>query len=132
MTVAVHRTDEAREKVLADLKSRMSKKIVYLMRRRIVAPDRLDAVMLEHYQWIIALEKQGRVLASGPVTERGGGPGVGMSVFRCQSFEEAEALAATDPFCVSGAAEFEIASWQINEGRLNVSIDLSDGSFRFD
>ena len=88
--------------------------------------------MLEHYCWIIELEKQGRVLASGPVTERGGGPGVGMTVFRCDSFEEAAELAATDPFFTSGAAEFEIARWQINEGRLTVSIDLSDGGYRFD
>jgi hypothetical protein len=54
---------------------------------------------------------------------------VGMTVFRADNFDEAGELAASDPFVISGAVKFEIQRWQINEGRINVSIDFSDQTF---
>lgn len=123
-------TDSANE--VARLKGLMLKKIFYIMRRKIIDPQKLPSVMLDHYQWIIGLEKQGVIFASGPVTERDGRPGVGMTVFKVGSFEEAERLAATDPFCLSGAAEFDIACWQVNEGRMSVTVDFSDQTFTID
>ena len=42
MTLSVTPSDEARNSEIAALKARMSKKVVYLMRRRIVAPEFLD------------------------------------------------------------------------------------------
>jgi uncharacterized protein len=114
------------------LKSRMIMKSYYVMFRRVVDRTKLSAVLLAHYQWIIGLEKMGLVLASGPLFEADGGPGVGMTVFRAANFEEATALAQGDPFCESGAATFEIMRWQLNEGRIHVSIDLSDQTCRLE
>jgi len=114
------------------LKSRMIMKSYYVMFRRVVDRTRLPPVMLAHYQWIIGLEKKGRVLASGPLFEAGDGPGVGMTVFRAASFEEATALAQGDPFCESGAATFEIKRWQLNEGRIQISVDLSDQTYHLE
>ena len=102
------------------------------MFRRIVAPERLQAALLDHYRWIIDLEKQGAVFASGPLFAKDGKQGVGMTVFRAADIEAAEALAAGDPFCRCGAAEFEIERWQINEGRVTVSVDFSDQTYRID
>lgn len=117
---------------VARLKGAMLQKSFYVMRRRMVAPEKLLAAMLDHYRWIIDLEKRGLVFASGPVFERDDRPGVGMTVFKVENFEEAEELAAGDPFCICGAAEFEIARWQVNEGRISVTIDFSDQSFSID
>lgn len=114
------------------LKAQMIQRSFFVMFRHIVAPERLKAVMLAHYRWIIDLEKQGRVFASGPVFAADGSPGVGMTVFRVDDFETAQRLAASDPFCTSGAAEFEIKRWQINEGRVTVAIDFSDQSYGFE
>ncbi len=113
---------------LARLKAAMLKKTFYVMTRRMVAPDRVPAVLLDHYRWIIALEKEGKVFASGPLAGKEGGAGVGMTIFRADSFEEAEALAAGDPFCSAGAAEFEVKRWQVNEGRMVLTVDFSDQS----
>jgi hypothetical protein len=38
-------------------------------------------------------------------------------------------LAAEDPFCASGAMEFSLKRWQINEGRINIAVDFSDSTF---
>lgn len=116
------------EKVHA-LKERMWKKQYYLMFRSPVHPERIPEVLLEHYEWMIAMEKDGHVFASGPMFEKGGEQGVGLTVFRADSWEQAEEYAAGDPFVTSGAVKFEIKRWQVNEGRINVSIDFSDQTF---
>jgi uncharacterized protein len=113
------------------LKSRMLMKSYYVMFRQVVDRTKLGpSVLLAHYQWMIELEKQGQVFASGPLFDASDAPGVGMTVFRASDFDQATALAAADPFCQCGAATFEIKRWQLNEGRLQISIDLSDRSFQ--
>ena len=113
------------------LKDQMLQKSYYVMFRKPVEPSKIGSVMLEHYQWMIALEKENRVLISGPVFKNDGTPGVGMTVFRCESFEEAEKLAAQDPFVLCGAVSYEVQRWQINEGRVNLSVDFSDQTYSF-
>ena len=113
------------------LKAKMLKKSYYAMFRTIEDPSRLPPAMLEHYQWIIGLEKANLVLASGPLFRKDGSQGVGMTIFRADDFEHAESLAIQDPFVSAGAVSFDIQRWQINEGRVNVSIDFSDQQCTF-
>ncbi len=120
-------TDEKDE--INKLKEKMWQRSYYVIFRALVDPSRIPPVMLEHYQWIIGLEKADKVLLSGPLYKKSDGPGVGMTVLRVDSFEDAEAIAATDPFVIAGAMTFEIERWQINEGRVNMSIDFSDQTF---
>ena len=119
-------TPDERDAEVARLKSLMASPIYYVMFREVRDPSRLRGVLLDHYRWIIGLEKQGKVFASGPLTRQEGGPGVGMTIFRAEGFAEAEALAAGDPFVTSGAVGFRIDKWQVNEGRVTLSFDLSD------
>ena len=118
-----------KEQVLA-LKAKMLSKSFFVMQRRIVDPTRIEGVLLDHYKWIISLEKEGAIFASGPLSRREGGPGIGMTIFRATSWEEAELIAAKDPFCTGGAMTFEIFSWQLNEGRITLEVDLSDQTVR--
>ena len=119
--------DVSRE--VKSLKDKMLRKSYFLMFREIVDDSRVPELMLEHYRWLIGLEKEGKVFASGPIFEKGGQQGVGMTVFSVASWDEAEGLAAEDPFCLSGAMSFVIKRWQVNEGRINIAIDFSDGSY---
>lgn len=116
------------ESEVARMKAAMWKQTFYVMTRTIVAPEKLPAIMLDHYNWIIDLEKCGKIFLSGPMFEEGNPRGVGMTILIADSFVEARELGASDPFCSSGAADFEVRGWQINEGRLSVTIDLSDMS----
>lgn len=114
------------------LKSRMLMKSYYVMFRDVVDRSKMAAAALDHYRWIIGLEKQGRVFASGPLFEADGSQGTGMTVFRADSVEEASTLAASDPFCVCGGVTFTIRRWQLNEGRLQLHLDLSDQTYSLD
>lgn len=111
------------------LKSRMIKKILYVMNREIIDPSKLQPAMLDHYRWIIDLEKADKVFASGPLFDEDGVQGVGMTIFRADGFDEAVSLAASDPFCIAGAAIFTLHRWQINEGRIRATFDMSDQTY---
>jgi hypothetical protein len=54
--------------------------------------------------------------------------GAGLTIVRAASFEEAEKLAKEDPFVISGQRRPTVRRWIVNEGRISVSIDLSDTS----
>lgn len=114
------------------LKAKMLAESYFVMYRKVVSPEKLRPVMLAHYRWIIDLEKRNLVFASGPVFKRDGGPGVGMTVFKAKDWDEAQELAASDPFCSSGAGEFHVDRWQINEGRVSITVDFSDRTFSID
>ncbi len=111
------------------IKSKMLQKSYYLMFRNVLDGSRVPDLMLDHYRWLINLEKQGKVFASGPMFDKDGEKSAGVTVFSTETWEEAEALAAEDPFCASGAMEFSLKRWQINEGRINIAIDFSDSTF---
>lgn len=117
------------KEIVDELKSRMWKRCFYVMTRRVVDPTKLGPVALDHYRWIIDLEKRGLVMLSGPVFTKNDVQGAGMTVFRTDSWEEAEKLAMADPFFTAGGVEFEMVRWQINEGRVSVSVDFSDQTF---
>jgi uncharacterized protein YciI len=113
------------------LKEQMLQKSYYVMFRTVEDRVKISPVLLDHYQWMIRLEKENHVLASGPMFKNDGSQGVGMTVFRCGGFAEADALASQDPFVICGAVSYEVQRWQINEGRINVSVDFSDQTYSF-
>lgn len=115
------------------LKARMLKKSYHVMFRQV--RDRalvVPQIVLDHYEWIIQLEKNGLVFLSGPLFDVDGAAGVGMTVFRCSDPSEALELAATDPFVKCGAMTFEIKRWQVNEGRVSLCVDFSDQTFHLE
>jgi uncharacterized protein YciI len=114
---------------VATLKAKMWQKNYYVMTRSIRDPLKIQSALLEHYQWMIQMEKKDLVFASGPLIQSDGSQGVGMTVWRVGSFEDAERLAEQDPFVSNGGVDYVIQRWQINEGRVNVSVDFSDQTY---
>ena len=49
-----------------------------------------------------------------------------MTMVRCEGFEKVKSLIAQDPFVVCGVVAYEIQRWQINEGRANALVGISD------
>ena len=125
-----HALDAQQE--MSRLKSRMLMKSYYVMFRDVVDGSRIAAAALDHYRWVIGLEKDGRVFASGPLFEADERQGTGMTVLRAASFEEACTFAEADPFVSSGAMTFRIRRWQLNEGRLQLHLDLSDQTYHLE
>lgn len=89
----------------------------------------LGSHLKEHLLYMIELEKRGALVLSGPLYDESGAmTGGGISVLRAESFEAARRMAEADPFFRAGLREFSLRRWVVNEGRLQVTIDLSDCS----
>lgn len=83
--------------------------------------------LANHLRSQVALEKSGALVAAGPLTSEDGPPR-GLIVLRCADREEAVRLLDADPMHTSGARRYTLHTWQVNEGRLNLTIDFSDQS----
>ena len=105
-------------------------KTLYVITTRPAHPGAdLRTHMVAHLRHQIALEKQGVLFAAGPLTgEDGGWPGTGMFVIRAESFDAARAIADEDPMHKSGERVYELRRWRLHEGRITLSIDLSDST----
>lgn len=92
-------------------------------------PEKLKALLPEHLEYMIGLEKRGLLFASGPLADGAGPPtGAGLTILRTASLEEARALAEADPFVKNGLRTFELKEWTIMEGTLGLRVNLSDQS----
>lgn len=86
----------------------------------------LAPVLREHLAYMVELERQGLVFASGPLA--GGLPGDGMTVLRARSLDEARAIAARDPFAQKGLRSFDVREWTVMEGSISLEVRFSDQS----
>lgn len=96
-------------------------------------PQDVKASLPEHLAYQADLEKQGKLVFAGPMSDETGDhmQGVGMIVYRADSLEAARALAEADPMHASGARSFTLRRWMINEGSFSVSVGLSTGAVGF-
>jgi uncharacterized protein YciI len=86
----------------------------------------LRPYLADHLAYMIELERQGKLFASGPFGD--GTKGDGMTIVRAADHEEARTIALRDPFVVNGIRTFKIETWTVMEGSLNVTVNFSDRS----
>jgi uncharacterized protein YciI len=86
----------------------------------------LKPYLADHLAYMIELERQGKLFASGPFGD--GTKGDGMTIIRAAVAEEARAVALRDPFVVNGIRTFRIEPWTVMEGSLSVTVNFSDRS----
>lgn len=117
------------ERVAQITKKMLRKKFYALLSKPLVAPEKLKPFLAAHLEYMVGLEKNGVVFASGPLSDGDGPPtGLGLTVLRVASAEEARTLAEADPFYRNGLRSFEIKEWTIMEGTLGLRVNLSDQS----
>jgi uncharacterized protein len=85
----------------------------------------------EHLAFQIELEKEGTMFAAGPnwTDDEKLWEGDGMVVVRAKSLAEAKQIAARDPMHKSGARNFTVRPWFVNEGTIAVRLNYSKGTF---
>lgn len=84
-----------------------------------------------HLDFMIDLEKRGLLFLSGPLTARDGKFGAfGLTVLNVTTIAQAENIWADEPFNRSGQRDAEYFIWRLMEGRLMLSVDFSDRSFK--
>jgi uncharacterized protein YciI len=86
----------------------------------------LKPYLPDHLAYMIELERQGKLFASGPFGD--GTKGDGMTIVRAADEEEARTIALRDPFVVNGIRTFRIEAWTVMEGLLSVTVNFSDRS----
>jgi uncharacterized protein len=116
------------------LLDKMLRKRLWIVITKAVAPsEELSKVLEAHLQHQIRLEKAGIMFGAGPLSNPDGSPtGTGMIIIRAESEAEARRIADQDPFHSSGLRTYTLQQWSLNEGRINISVDFSDQSYRLD
>ncbi|WP_299692676.1 YciI family protein [uncultured Tateyamaria sp.] len=92
-------------------------------------PDDVKAALPDHLAYQADLERAGQLAFAGPMSDETGEhmQGMGLVIYRADSFEAARALAENDPMHKTGARTFTLRRWMINEGSLTLSVGLSTG-----
>lgn len=123
-------SDPTRPGDAADLMASMMKKQLFvIISDCLVKPEELQTNLEAHLRYLIGLENAGVLFASGPLFDGDGTMrGEGLTAVRAASFEAAEEIAAKDPFVMAGQRRPTVKSWIVNEGRVTVSVDISDCS----
>jgi uncharacterized protein YciI len=79
--------------------------------------------LAEHLEYLIALEAEGKVFASGPMNVPGSGDG--MTILKVETEEEARMIANADPLVSKLGRTFTLHPWTVNEGQLTLTMSLS-------
>ena len=118
------------EERIRQLTSRMLRKKLYvILSKGGATPEQIGAILPQHLEYMIGLEKKGVLFASGPLADAEGKTrGDGLTVLRAASADEARAIASTDPFVINKLRTFEVREWTVMEGSLGVKINFSDQS----
>lgn len=96
--------------------------------------DDVAAHVDAHLAWMLDLEREGHVLASGPLLDglldgRPVAPGAGLTVLRAADAGAAAALAAQDPFVTAGLRTFDVLRWRLMEGALSLRISFGTSTY---
>ncbi len=103
---------------------------LHVMIRRIADRDRMATLRNDHLAWMIAQEKAGLVVMSGPLEPVDAATSIdGLTLIRAASADQASELASRDPYIIGGAMTFELRTWTVVEGCLPLTLTLSDSSF---
>jgi uncharacterized protein YciI len=117
-----------------ELMAKMLKKRLYaIIWKSYGKPELIKQNLAKHLQFMIGLEKRGALFASGPFAPGDGAQiGDGLTILRAVSLDEAKVFANSDPFVIAGARTYDIREWTVMEGRIGVTVSLSDGGIRID
>ncbi len=83
----------------------------------------------EHLAYQLELERKGIMFAAGPFADddQQRWEGEGMVIIRAAGIEEAKQIAANDPMHKSGAREYRVRPWMLNEGSITLKVTYSNG-----
>lgn len=122
-------TASAEEQIRQLTQRMLRKKLYVVLSRGAATAQQIGGVLPQHLEYMIGLEKQGMLFASGPLTAEAGAPaGDGLTILRATSAEEARAIAAADPFVINKLRTFEVREWTLMEGSFGVRVNFSDQS----
>ena len=119
----------AEERIQQLTKGMLRKKLYVILSKGGTTPEQIGAVLPDHLEYMIGLEKKGALFASGPLTAADGKmAGDGLTIVRAANIEDARTIASADPFVKNKLRTFEVREWTVMEGSLSIKVNLSDQS----
>ena len=119
----------AEERIQQLTKGMLRKKLYVILSKGGATPEQIGAVLPDHLEYMIGLEKKGVLFASGPLTAADGKmAGDGLTIVRAANIEDARTIASADPFVKNKLRTFEVREWTVMEGSLSIKVNLSDQS----
>jgi uncharacterized protein YciI len=107
----------------------LRKKLYVILSKGGATAEQIGALLPQHLEYMIGLEKKGVLFASGPLTTPPGAPaGDGITILRAANADEARQIASVDPFVINKLRTFEVREWTVMEGSLGVKVNFSDQS----
>jgi uncharacterized protein len=117
------------ERIRELTRTMLRKKLYVVLSKGGAAPEAIVEHLPRHLEYMIGLEKQGVLFASGPLAEADGKTrGDGLTILRAANAEAARRIAEADPFVVNGLRSFELREWTVMEGSLGIKVNFSDQS----
>jgi uncharacterized protein YciI len=111
----------------------LRKQLWVIMTERVATPEEMNKHLKAHLEHQISLEKQGIMYGAGPATVPGDkAPAFGLIIIRAKDADEARQIADRDPMHVAGVRTYKLYQWSMNEGRINITLDFSDRTYRLD
>ena len=91
------------------------------------SPEDLKKVLPDHLAYQQIQESKGALAFAGPMSDLSGEQmqGMGLIVYRAESFETAKQLADADPMHSTGTRTYTLRRWLINEGSFQLDVKLS-------
>jgi uncharacterized protein YciI len=91
----------------------------------------LKKTLPDHLAYQQQMEASGSLVMAGPISDETGElmNAEGMIIYRAESLAAARLLADGDPMHSAGARTYEIRKWLVNEGKLSLSMSLSNQNF---
>lgn len=124
-------TTNTMNELIKKLMSKMAvQKVVGIRHHKVADTSRLEALLADHLKYVTGLEAAGYVFASGPVfSEEGGAAGEGLTILKNVDLEKARELWSEEPFYKNGIRKSEFFLWDINEGQMSITVNLSTSDF---
>ncbi|MEV5477845.1 YciI family protein [Streptomyces sp. NPDC007148] len=98
-----------------------------------IESDRTQEVLADHVKFLRELESSGVMFMGGPFRASDyEWDGSGMIIVRAQSLTDARAIAERDPLFTQALRTYEVRGWQLNEGRLVLTVDLDSNRVGID
>src|SRR5262245_28026488 len=121
------------ERIRELTRAMLRKRLYVVLSKGGAAAGEIAKLLPTHLEYMIGLEKQGVLFASGPLAAADGAiRGEGLTILRAESAEAARTIAAADPFVVNGLRSFEVREWTVMEGSLGIRVNFSDQSLQLE
>jgi uncharacterized protein len=91
-------------------------------------PEAIRPHVADHLEYMIKLERDGKLWASGPFVVPGVLVGDGMTILRADSEAAARAIMDEEPLTKLNLRTYELHLWELREGRISIQLNASASS----